>query len=142
MAERSFLGRGYESTPGRPLGWAWHRERDEIRAHLKKRGRWHGPRDEFAVSRIQQRLHRNKPTFAERHAAWRDRQTLAQPMAALDAAELRHLVDLFAGANDPMSLAIAAKAAAMLGLPASDSPANDAQRTQRERSMKVKNAAD
>jgi hypothetical protein len=114
MAERSFLGRGYENTPGKPFGWAWHRERDEIRKHLKRRGRWHGPIDEFAVTRIQQRLHRNKPTFAQRQAAWLARQPTSKPRPAFTEDELRHLVDLFAGANDPVSAAIAAKAAAML----------------------------
>jgi hypothetical protein len=38
MTERSFLGRGYEPTPGKPFGYAWHQERAEIREHLKRRG--------------------------------------------------------------------------------------------------------
>lgn len=70
MTDRSFLGRGYENTAGKPFGYAWHQERAEIREHLKRRGRWNDARDEFTVTRIQERLHRNKPTLGERQAAW------------------------------------------------------------------------
>lgn len=115
---RSYLGRGYEDIPGKPFGWAWHRERDEIRAHLRKRldrfGSDHLARArlEARVSRIQERLHKHKPTFAERQAAWRARQpkpTGAHVLFTFD--ELERLAELFAAANDPVTASIGEKAA-------------------------------
>lgn len=119
--ERSYLGRGYEDVPGKPFGWAWHQERDEIRRHLRRRAEAFGSdmlapaRLEMRVSRIQERLHRHKPTLAERQAAWRARQP--KPTSArviFSREELARLVELFAGGNDPLTLSIAEKAAASL----------------------------
>lgn len=97
---------------GRPSGWAWHQERAAIRAHLKARGRLPEPWGEFAVDRIQRRLHREKPTMRERQA--RIRIVSAPVVPQFNDDELRHLVELFAQANDPTSAAIGTKAAAIL----------------------------
>lgn len=109
--------------PGTPLGTAHHAERDRIRAHLRRRiWRFHfGPgisvahRLESRVGAIQRRLHKYDPTLRERQAIARAK---APPPAATDVAftweELERLVEHFAGANDPVTAAIAAKAAASL----------------------------
>lgn len=114
---RRYLGRGYVPIAGRPFGYAFNMERAAIREHLKARGRWHSARDEREVSRIQDRLNREHPKrWAARQAAWRARCAAASPPAPepFTNEELRRLVDLFAGANDPVTVAIAAKAQAML----------------------------
>jgi hypothetical protein len=63
------------------------------------------------VTRIQQRLHRNKPTLRERQAAWHARQPKT-PGASLSFTweELERIAEHFAGANDPVTASIAAKA--------------------------------
>lgn len=116
--EESFIGRGLEDIPGRPLGWAFHRERDEIRAHLRRR-LWRFGLDELRAMRlearvdaIQRRLHRNRPTLRERQAAWRARHPPPEAAPELTPAEWAPLAELFAGANDPLSALIGAKAAA------------------------------
>lgn len=105
----SYLGRGLDDIAGKPFGWAWHQERDEIRAHLRQRG-FTGYL-EFRVSAIQNRLHRNRPTYAERCAA----RAAARPIYAPDPqieftlAELERLAEHFNGANDDIGQSIAAK---------------------------------
>lgn len=116
----SWIGRGLEDVPGRPFGWAWHQERDEIRAHLLRRPeRFEGDgfaamRLEFRVNAIQRRLHRNRPTMRERQAAARARQAPRPPALAFERVELERLAELFADANDPVTASIGRKAAAML----------------------------
>jgi hypothetical protein len=118
-AAASWLGRGYESVPGKPFQWAWHQEREEIRAHLRRRAARFGAdclaraRMEFRITAIQQRLHRNKPTFAERQAAWKAKWEAARPPSvAFTADELDRIAERFAGSNDETGMAIAAKAQA------------------------------
>lgn len=114
----SWLGRGYESVPGKPFGWAWHQERDEIRAHLRRRLWRFLPRDgiptsallESRVSRIQERLHKNKPSYRDRQAAWLARQPKPLPAVRFTEEELARIAEHFAGANDPLAQAIYAKA--------------------------------
>jgi len=114
----SWLGRGNESVPGKPFGWAWHQEREEIRAHLRRRLWRFLPRDgiptstllEFRVSRIQERLHKYKPSFRERQAAWLARQPVVKPRPVFTDEELARIADHFQGANDPLAQAIYAKA--------------------------------
>lgn len=114
----SYLGRGHEDVPGRPFGWAHHAERDEIRARLREKGDYregYDPRLEFRVSRIQARLRRNRPTYAERQAAWRARQPRSTSASIrFEREELERLVDLFGEANDPVTAKIGAKAAEAL----------------------------
>jgi hypothetical protein len=116
----SWLGRGLEPVPGKPLGWAWHQEREEIRAHLRRRMWRFLPRNglaastllEFRVTAIQQRLHKYMPTYRQRHAEWVARQgqrTVMPPVFTRE--ELQHLRDHFAMANDPVGQAIYAKVA-------------------------------
>ncbi len=116
MTRKSFLGRGLEATPGKPFGYAFNQERAEIRQHLIERG-WlaDDPHLEFRITRIQERLWKYKPTLKQRQAAWRARQP--QPSGAslgLTREELQRLVDLFTGANDPVTASIATKAAMAL----------------------------
>jgi hypothetical protein len=112
--------------PGTPFGTAHHRERDRIREHLRRRGFDAGDdmlapaRFEDRVSEIQRRLHRYDETFAERSVRLRERweaEARANRTEAglnLTRAELEHLVELFDGANDPLSASIRDKAAALL----------------------------
>lgn len=117
MRPESYLGRGFEPIAGKPFGWAWNQERAEIRAHLIARG-W-SANDfglDFRVTRIQQRLNReHRQRWKVRQDAWRARQPKAPPaVEPFTVDELERLVDLFAGANDPVTAAIATKALAML----------------------------
>lgn len=111
----SYLGRGLDPTPGKGLGYAWHRERNEIRAHLRRRV-WRFGLDNLAAFRleqrvdaIQRRIHRNKPTFRERSAAFAARQPVAR-REAFTPEELARIAEHFAGANDPIGQSILAKA--------------------------------
>lgn len=116
---RHWLGRGNEDVPGKPFGWAHNMERAAIRAHLRRRIWKFGldglaaARLEFRVTRIQERLRRDQPSFAERQAIWRARQPKPEPPVAFTADELEMIAGRFAGANDPVGQAIAAKAAAL-----------------------------
>lgn len=109
MTARSYLGRGYESIPGKPFGWAFHAERDEIRRHLQRRPARFGEdmlaafRMERRIDQIQRRLHKNKPSYAERQAAWRARQPVAGSSSADQLAEA--LRQIAAGHNDARGLA-------------------------------------
>ncbi len=116
----SYLGRGHEATPGKPLGWSWHRERDEIREHLQRRG-WLSPDLEFRVTCVQERIHRYKPTFHQRQEVaraagerWVSPAPVPPPRGPFSQEELERLADLFAEANDPVTASIGRKAAAML----------------------------
>lgn len=95
---------------GKPLGWAHHAERDLIRAHLKRRGRWIDKGyNEFEVTRIQQRMHKYDKSFRELQALYR----IAKPIRISDDTfnrdELERLIEHFDGANDPVGQAIAEK---------------------------------
>lgn len=102
--------------PGKPFGWAHHEERDRIRAHLRRRhgypARGYDAPLEFHVTRVQMRLHKYDPTFAERQ---RRARAAAPPPAGTDGfltwEEWERLAEHFAGANDPVTASIAAKAA-------------------------------
>jgi hypothetical protein len=113
----SYLGRGLENTAGKPFGWAWHQERDEIREHLKRRGRYRPGWSEFEVTRIQQRLHRDKPTFRQRQEAaraagetWVSPTPKPPPPPSFTRDELERMVEHFAGSNDAVGASIASKA--------------------------------
>lgn len=109
---RFWLGRGSEDVPGKSFGWAHNMERRAIREHLKSRGRWRDARDEFTVSKIQQRLqreyHRRKPPIGVR----RTEAGPARP-EPFTAEELAHIAEHFAGANDPLAQSIWRKAAGL-----------------------------
>lgn len=107
-----WIGRGLEPVPGKPFGWAHNMERRALREHLERRGRHSALALPFAVVRMQERLHREKPTMRQRQAARPIVTAAERPAFTRD--ELQHLADLFAGANDPTSASIGAKAAAML----------------------------
>jgi hypothetical protein len=120
----SYLGRGYESIPGKPFGWAWHRERDEIRAHLRRRlwrfvvnnaeGLPVSVRLEYRVTQIQERIHRNKPTYAQRCAARAATRSTYVPPPSFTRDELERMVEHFAGSNDAVGASIASKARELL----------------------------
>lgn len=99
---------------GKPFGWAHAEERRMIRDHLLRRG-WTA--DDmglyFRISRIQQRLHKYDLPFRELQRLY----ALARPVVVPTGApvdftweELARLVEHFAGANDPVTASIAAKA--------------------------------
>lgn len=115
-----WLGLGLENVPGKPFGWAFNQERRAIKKHLAKRSsRWDGDRrpNEFTVTRIQERLHRHHPTYRDRAEAWKRRTAtaLSAPGLGFSPEQLAHLVELFTGANDPLSASLAQTAAALLG---------------------------
>jgi hypothetical protein len=107
----TWIGRGYENIPGKPFGYAFNREREEIEKHLKRRGRKH---DHFTVTRIQQRIHKHKPSYRDVQQARNARMPVRTAPPSFTDDELRHLVDMFHGANDPVSATIADKAAVIL----------------------------
>jgi hypothetical protein len=101
--------------PGTPLGTAHHAERAKIRAHLLAKGWSDNWRLEARVTWIQMRLHKYDKSLKERQAEWNAKQP--KPAGAglnLTWEELERLVDLFTGANDPVTASIAAKAAEAL----------------------------
>lgn len=124
---KRWLGRGMDEVPGKPADWAWQRERAEIRRHihakLVHRYEWVGARRfwathrgrgvDYAIDRIQMRLHRAKPAMQERLR----RQALERAASGLrfTVDELRHMAEHFAGANDPVGQAIADKINGVLG---------------------------
>lgn len=116
----TFLGRGLDDIPGKPFGWAWHKERDEIRAHLRRRiwrfgfDHMRGARLEARITQIQNRLHRNRPSYAERCAARAASRPTYVPPPTFNRAELERMVEHFAGANDEVSASIGAKARELL----------------------------
>jgi hypothetical protein len=110
---------------GKPFGWAHHAERDHIRKHLAKRWpatphSWEWIKRESRVTAIQMRLHKYDEPFSVRSRRWAEEQRLRCAREAVDDnlrltwEELERLIEHFAGANDPISAAIAAKAAAAL----------------------------
>ena len=109
---RFWLGRGQESVPGKPFGWAHAMERQAIREHLKAKGRWDRA-GEFRVSAIQQRLqreyHRRKPPvgLVQNHVR----------SIGFTAEEMAHIAEHFAGANDPVAQSIWQKASERLTAP-------------------------
>ena len=124
---REWTGRGLDEVPGRPPDWAWQREREEIRRHIHAklhhrydyvgaRRFWathRGRGVEWAIDRIQARLHRGKPKMVERERLKRMEQLAAGLRFTVE--ELAHIAERFAGANDPLGQAIAAKASRVTG---------------------------
>jgi hypothetical protein len=110
-----WITRAYDDVPGKPFGWAYYRAMDELRAHLRMRhpnldsGVLGPAKLDARARRILERIHKNRPTYAER-----SRRTFEAPRVRpfLTDEELRHLADLFDGANDPLSASIAAKISA------------------------------
>lgn len=111
---------------GKPFGWAHHAERDHIRAHLAKRlglvkpHSWEYVHREQRVNAIQRRLHKYDESFAVRSRRWAEQQRLRCAREATSAKaeftweELERLAEHFAGANDPISAEIGAKARRLL----------------------------
>ena len=111
---RAWVGRGYANVPGKPFGWAFNMERRALREHLERKGRYSAQELFFAVTRLQERIHRDKPTYRQRQEAWKARHATRAPAPTFTEEELRHLVDLFEGANDPLTAAIYEKARVIL----------------------------
>lgn len=119
---REWVGKGFDEVPGKPADWAWLREREEIRRHihakLRHRYEWVGARRfwathrgrgvEWAVDRIQERIHRGKPQMVER-LRLREMERVAAGLR-FTVEELLHIAEHFAGANDPVGQAILDKA--------------------------------
>jgi hypothetical protein len=106
--------------PGRPFGYAWLEERTKIEDHVRRRMgycRLDDMRLQFRVGRIQDRIHKYDPTFAERCKKMREDQARQWREAGgpidFSRAELERLIEHFDGANDPISAAIADKAKAI-----------------------------
>jgi hypothetical protein len=111
---------------GKPFGWAHHAERDHIRAHLaRRRGpvephSWDFYHREQRVNAIQWRIHKYDKSFAQRSREWREAQELRAALErtgddlALTWEELDRVAEHFAGANDPVAIAIGKKALAAL----------------------------
>jgi len=119
----SYLGRGYDDVAGQPFGYAWHKERDEIHNHLmrgKRAQMYVGLTMKQRIDAIQTRIHRNKPNLQERQAARLACQPKRLTPPSFTDDELMHLIELFNHANDPISKAIALKAAEMLQLTLDD----------------------
>lgn len=116
---RAWLGKGNQEVPGKPFGWAHHMERDAIRQHLRARGfdtsgHMGQARLEFRVTKIQQRLRRYEPTWAERQREWARNQR-AQALIAPEPFtrdQLLAIRDRFAMDNSPEGQAIHLLAAA------------------------------
>jgi len=130
MDGERWLGRGMDEVPGMAADWAWQQERAEIRRHIHAklnhrhelvgaRRFWathRGRGVEWAIDRIQQRIHRTKPAMQERLR----RQALERAAAGMrfTVEELQLIAERFAGANDPVGQAIEAKTNGIL--PAQD----------------------
>ena len=103
-----------DETPlHRKLGYEHAVERARIREHLIRRG-W-SPSDlafEFRITRIQDRIHKHKPTMRERQQAWLAKQPQPKPSVIFTPEELAFLVEHFEGANHPLAQSIYAKASA------------------------------
>lgn len=116
---RSILARYRASPaypiPGKPFGWSIEELKYRIRCRLIARGITE-PTAYFRTHKIYERIMRYKPSFADYcQAATVIRSIEAgTPPPSFSDDELRHLVDLFTGANDPLSLAIADKARRIL----------------------------
>ena len=111
---RYWLGRGSEPVPGKSFGFAHIMQSRALREHWKASGR--DPLDIRVIfwlskmaTRLERDYHRRKPPMGVRNI----RPAAARP--AFTEEQLKHLVDLFADANDPTSRAIAATAQAILG---------------------------
>lgn len=112
---RYWLGRGSEDVPGKPFGWAHMMQDIAICQHLRAHGIEPNTLQGFSRrSKLKMRLerdyHRRKPPIGVRRKATAERP----PVEDFTREELAHLVELFAGANDPLSVSIAVKAARML----------------------------
>ena len=116
----SWLGRGLDDVPGRPFGWAWYHERDEIRVHIMRKldrkdsgcAFWQAHRGrgvEHRITQIQQRIHKYRPTLRERQLALG--VVRPNPTPTFTPEELAHIAEHFTGANDPVGQSIYAKAA-------------------------------
>lgn len=93
------------------FGYAAAIEKEEIERSLLRRG-VPMPQRYFEIERIYQERHANDPSYAERSAAFRARQ--APPSPSFTAEELQHMMEHFAGANDPIAASIAEKAKSLL----------------------------
>lgn len=111
MSPRDYVGRGMEDIPGKPFGFAFNMEREAIRAHLLSRGLPDDGKLYFRICRLQERIHKNRPSMRQRQeAAKAARPPITEAAVLFTFEELERLADLFAGANDPVTASIAAKA--------------------------------
>lgn len=122
----SWVGRGMEDVPGKPADWAWQQEREAIRRHIHAklehrhalvgaRRFWQAHRGrgvEYAVDRLQLRIHRNNPVMIERQLGMALDRAAANLRFTVE--ELKYMAERFAGANDPVGQAIVDKIAGAL----------------------------
>lgn len=109
--------RALDDDHGRPFGYAFIEERTRIEDHLRRKSGYRADMSslefQFRVRRIQDRIHKYRPTMRERQQAWLARQAASLPKdtpVVFTAEELERLVEHFAGANDPVTVSIADKA--------------------------------
>lgn len=111
---RYWLGRGNQNVGGKSFGFAHNMETQALREHWKATGR--DPLNVeiiFWLSKMRHRINRAYYARKPRMGARNIRPAAQRPTFTEE--QLRHLVDLFADANDPTSRAIAATAQEMLG---------------------------
>jgi hypothetical protein len=121
---RRWIGLGLEDVPGKPFGWAFNAERRALLEHLQRKddgtlrgahrawGTHRGRGYTFIVTKLQERLHRQHPTYRDRQAAWKLRMGLRQPnpTPTFTEEELAMIAERFSGANDPIGQSIEQKA--------------------------------
>lgn len=118
-AEYLYAGRIVPNSPPKrlvrrklKLGYEHNLERDKIRSHLKKRGRY-GLYGEFKVIKIQDRINKYKPTLKQRQQM-KSTQITKLKHQNFTTEELEYIAERFAMSNDPMGQNISLKAKSIL----------------------------
>ncbi|QPC91480.1 hypothetical protein [Mesorhizobium sp. INR15] len=98
------------------FGYQRNKECDEHRARLIAEGMEVGSVQlHFAVVAAYDEAHKNDPTFRERLAAWREKNT-TQVINVLSVEEIDYLVERLHGANDPLGVSASEKLVRMRGI--------------------------
>ncbi|RVC71319.1 hypothetical protein EN759_00450 [Mesorhizobium sp. M00.F.Ca.ET.038.03.1.1] len=99
----------------RKFGYEHRLECDAIRARLIAEGMAPGSIElHFAVVRAYEDAHKNDPTFRERQAAWREKNT-TELINLLSVEEIDYLVERLSGVNDPIGTEALRKLITMRG---------------------------
>lgn len=97
------------------FGYEHRKECEEHRARLIAEGMEPGSIElHFAVVAAYDDAHKNDPTFRERQAAWREKNT-TQLINVLTVEEIEYLVERLSGANDPIGISASEKLIRMRG---------------------------
>lgn len=99
----------------RKFGYQHRLECDAHRARLIAEGMEPGSIElHFAVVHAYEASHKNDPTFSERQAAWREKNT-TQLINLLSVEEIDYLVERLSGVNDPIGTEALRKLITMRG---------------------------